>query len=76
MATGGYYHLVGDAHGPSKASVCRAVRRVTAAINFHFGGIIAFPENVEVCREAQASFFDVARLPSVIGEQSECWFVS
>jgi hypothetical protein len=33
LGTGGQYHSVGDKHGVSKASVCRAVLEVVAAVN-------------------------------------------
>ena len=68
MATGSFYHVVGDAHGPSKATVCRAVRRVTAALVARLGSVLHFPRSVEACQEQQNTFFDVAGLPSVIGK--------
>ena len=43
MATGSFYHLLGDGHGPSPASVCRIVRRVTAAICDTFGHVLNWP---------------------------------
>ena len=32
VGTNGYYHLVADAHGVSKATVCRVVRRVSGLV--------------------------------------------
>ena len=48
-ASGGIYNLIGDALGPSKQSVCNAIKQVTRAINFRlFQHAIAFPQNMGI----------------------------
>ena len=64
-ATGGFYQLIGDSHGPSKSTVCRAVHRVTSAICSRLSSVIAWPEDLAVVKQA---FFDKAGMRDVIGE--------
>ncbi|XP_043217108.1 putative nuclease HARBI1 [Amphibalanus amphitrite] len=67
LATGSFYHVVGDAHGPSKATVYRAVHRAVEAIVNRLMGLIAFPNTHEATRALQAQFHGKAGLPNVIG---------
>lgn len=68
LATGTFYYVVGDAHGPSRATTHRAVHRVLAAIVRRLTGLIAFPTTPEGCRALQRGFYQMAGLPNVIGK--------
>ena len=68
LATGSFYTIVGDAHGPSRATIHRTGHRVLAAIIRRLLGLIGFPRSREACRAVQRRFFDMAGLPDVIGK--------
>ena len=66
--TGAFYHAVGDMHGPSKATVCRVVRKVANLINQQLRGAIKWPTtHLEHANESRG-FYDMAGVPDVIGE--------
>lgn len=67
LATGTFYYVVGDAHGPSRATVHRTVHRVLEVIVRRLIGLIAFPTSVEACRAVQREFHEMAHFPNVIG---------
>uniref|UniRef100_A0A914VDH0 DDE Tnp4 domain-containing protein n=1 Tax=Plectus sambesii TaxID=2011161 RepID=A0A914VDH0_9BILA len=61
----GFYYSVGDANGPSKASVCRVVHRVTAAVNRRlFQTTIQWPNPVGTLANR---FHHYANMPCVAG---------
>ncbi len=65
LATNGFYHLVGDSNGPSKASVCRVIKRVVNAINDDFfHETVRFPIGQEARNDAQ-KFYQVAGIPGI-----------
>ncbi|XP_063223351.1 putative nuclease HARBI1 [Bacillus rossius redtenbacheri] len=65
LGNGGQYHVIADAHGVSKASVCRCVKSVVNSVNeVKFSTVIKWPENV---LNVSAKFFAVAHFPQVIG---------
>uniref|UniRef100_A0A914WMT9 DDE Tnp4 domain-containing protein n=1 Tax=Plectus sambesii TaxID=2011161 RepID=A0A914WMT9_9BILA len=65
VGPGGFYYSVGDANGPSKASVCRAVHRVTAAVNRRlFQATIRWPNPVGTLANR---FHHYANMPCVAG---------
>ena len=68
LATGSFYTVLDDAHGPRRATIHRNVHRVMAAIVHRLLGLISFPRCREGCREVQRRFFEMAGLPDVIGE--------
>ena len=68
LATGTFYHVVGDAHGPSRATVHRTIHRVMAAIVRRLLGVVRFPSTVDACREEQEAFREMAGMPYVIGK--------
>ena len=57
--------MVGDGHGPSKATVFRAVHKVTAAICANFSSVITWPDDMDAVKEA---FAEKAGMPDVLGE--------
>lgn len=61
-ATDGFYHLVGDAHGVSKATVCRVVHRVADAVVGRIDQYVRWPENL---LQQAAKFRDLAGFPCV-----------
>uniref|UniRef100_A0A914V606 Putative nuclease HARBI1 n=1 Tax=Plectus sambesii TaxID=2011161 RepID=A0A914V606_9BILA len=64
-ASGGFYYSVGDANGPSKASVCRAVHQITAAVNRRlFQVTIRWPNPVGTLANR---FYNYANMPCVAG---------
>ena len=67
FASGSFYLDVGDNHGISKASVSRALHRVTAAIISHAGNYIHFSNEPNFVRILKASFYEIAGMPNVIG---------
>ena len=67
FASGSFYLDVGDNHGISKASVSRALHRVTAAIISHAGNYINFSNEPNFVRILKASFYEIAGMPNVIG---------
>lgn len=65
LGNGGQYHVISDAHGVSKASVCRCVRSVVYAVNeIKFPQVVTWPENI---LNVSAGFFAKAGFPQVIG---------
>ncbi len=62
---GSQYHGAADMHGISKSTVCRVLKRVTAAIvDTMFQKFVKWPENpIQVA----ADFYNVAEFPSVCG---------
>ena len=65
LGNGGQYHVIADAHGVSKASVCRSLKNVVRAVNqVKFNQVVNWPENV---LNVSASFFAKAQFPQVIG---------
>ncbi|XP_039299968.1 putative nuclease HARBI1 [Nilaparvata lugens] len=65
LGNGGQYHCIADAHGVSKASVCRSIRSVVEAVNVTlFTKVVDFPQEVAT---SCAAFYDVAGFPQVIG---------
>ena len=62
------YHAVGDMHGPSKATVCRVVRKVAGLINTHLRGAIRWPGTQEERVAESRGFYYMAGVPDVIGE--------
>lgn len=58
--------MVGDGHGPSKATVCRTVHRVSGLIVDQFGGLLCWPTGERLDR-VKADFHAMAGLPDVIG---------
>lgn len=64
FANGSFYSIVGDAHGLSKASICRCIRRCVTAINGNLcAQYIQWPDNNGLAQ----SFFNVAGMPAVCG---------
>ena len=65
LATGSFYAVVGDCHGFSKSTVCRAVHRCVHAINNElFDEIVQWPDNVS---DLASKFFNIAGMPGVCG---------
>lgn len=65
LGSGVQYHVIADAHGVSKASVCRCVKNVVEAVNeIKFPVIVKWPENI---LNVAAKFFALANFPHVIG---------
>lgn len=61
----GFMLTVGDAHGPSKATVSRTVHRVVQAINdAYFDEVIRWPDDAA---DTIVKFYKIAGMPSVIG---------
>ena len=70
LASGAFYHVVGDAHGPSRATVHRTIHRVRAAIVSAAAGCPPCPPStstVDTCREEQEAFREMSGMPYVIG---------
>lgn len=64
-ATNSFYHVLRDAHGPSAASVCRVVRKVSRAINEElFQELVCWPQDSV---QFSQDFFAMAGMPSVCG---------
>lgn len=65
LGNGGQYHCIADAHGVSKASVCRCVKSVVEAINqLVFHQVVDFPEDIV---SVSAGFYAIAGFPQVVG---------
>src|SRR5689334_18092569 len=63
-----FFFIVADAHGPHKSTVCRAVKRVTFAINDRlFRSVICWPQDAASLRDVRLKFFDKAGIPCVGG---------
>ena len=68
LATGGFYHLIGDAHGPSKSTVCRAVKRVVTAINtVLFDELVRWPNSEHALSAIPIKFREYGGMVSVGG---------
>ncbi|XP_068181206.1 putative nuclease HARBI1 [Antennarius striatus] len=65
-ATGTFLYSVGDAQHLSKATVCRAVRRVTLALKGLLLRFVRFPGH-EPIRAMKEAFHRIAGFPNVIG---------
>ncbi|KAF0297586.1 putative nuclease HARBI1 [Amphibalanus amphitrite] len=66
-ATGAYLRLVGDGHGVSEATVCRAIHRVTDAIIHRCPGAITWPSDPAALGRLKEDFRRVAGLPDIVG---------
>ena len=63
-ADNGFYHLTADAHGVTKATVCRTVQRVTAAIVDNMFHLVRWPaDNAGTMQD----FYAIGGMPRVIG---------
>nr|CAD2187778.1 unnamed protein product [Meloidogyne enterolobii] len=64
-ATGSIYGVIGDAHGPSKDSIGRAIKQVTKAINLYmFQQLVKYPSNFD---NTTTGFFEKGGIPSIFG---------
>ena len=60
-----FYHVVRDCHGPSEATTCRVIHRVTQAINSTLSDeVVRWPAS---CDELPQAFFNIGGMPSVCG---------
>ncbi len=67
LGTNGQYHLIGRANGPSKASVCRIVRRVVRAVNYEIFPVeVQWPMGNEL-GQVPRRFYSMANMPAVCG---------
>lgn len=65
LATGSFYHVLGDSHGVSQATISRCVHKCVHANNDAlFATTIHWPEN---CHQIPVDFFDLAGMPAVAG---------
>lgn len=65
LGNGGQYHGIGDMHGISKASVCRALHVVVEAINdLKFAEVVNWPNDID---DVILRFSRIAHMPLVIG---------
>lgn len=65
LGSGSQYHIVGDTHGVSKATVFRCVTAVIKAVNETlFNTVISWPGNIG---EIVNKFFNMANFPHVVG---------
>ena len=62
--------MVGDGHGPSVATVCRMVHKVSRLLIDNFRGVLCWPPDQELQR-MQQKFHAMQGLPDVIGK-CEC----
>jgi hypothetical protein len=68
LATGAFYRVVGDAHGPSEATICRNVKRVVSAINLTlFDELIRWPSNNNDITHIPHRFREIGGMPCVSG---------
>ncbi|PAA78295.1 hypothetical protein BOX15_Mlig031326g1 [Macrostomum lignano] len=68
LACGSFYHAVGDAHGVSKATLCRTVRRVVTALNNRlFDELVRWPECNQKRAQIAQDFYRVGGMPCVAG---------
>uniref|UniRef100_A0A914X2W5 DDE Tnp4 domain-containing protein n=1 Tax=Plectus sambesii TaxID=2011161 RepID=A0A914X2W5_9BILA len=75
FASGHYYYSIGDCHGYSKATVTRAVHRVTKLINsLLFQDAIKWPDSAQDRREIGRRFYNLKSqyATSVVGMPSVC----
>ncbi|XP_052813301.1 putative nuclease HARBI1 [Mya arenaria] len=64
VASSSHYTVIGDVHGLSSSSVCRAVRRVIRIMAKLAKRVVSFRRDVGVCK---AEFYALAGFPNVIG---------
>ncbi|XP_063635066.1 putative nuclease HARBI1 [Cydia splendana] len=65
MGSGSQYHVSGDNHGVSKATIHRSIKRVTTAIvNEMFGSEVRWPENSNAIPHL---FREIANIPRIGG---------
>ena len=65
LATNGFYHLIRDAHGPSEATICHTIRRVSLLINhLLFEEIVRWPN---YSQRFSVQFEEAGGMPSVCG---------
>lgn len=63
LGSGAQYHVVGDMHGISKATVCRCVKKFVRSVNRNlYRQYIRFPENMW---NVSQRFHEIARMPQV-----------
>ncbi len=68
LATGAQFSVLSDAHGVHKSTVCRAVKRVVAAINeFVLPDVVKWPTDRADIRSIIDAFHREKGMPSVIG---------
>lgn len=68
LATGAYYRVIGDAHGPSESSICRNNQRVVSAINSTlFDEIIHWPSGNNELATIPYRFRQIGGMPCVCG---------
>ncbi|XP_053390062.1 putative nuclease HARBI1 [Mercenaria mercenaria] len=63
-ASGSHYMAIGDIHGISTSSVCRAVKRTTTAICQLLPTFVKFPADFA---STQREFYNIAGFPKVVG---------
>ncbi|KAK0142835.1 putative nuclease HARBI1 [Merluccius polli] len=66
FATGTYMHTVGDAEHISKNTVCRAIRKVVAALNTLLNKFVVFPSFLPA-QTVKEAFYQLAGFPKLIG---------
>lgn len=65
LGSGSAYHVISDAHGVSKAAVCRSIHSVVeTVVNVKFPQIVDFPNNLQ---ETAMGFFQIRGIPQIIG---------
>ena len=67
FATGAFFRMVADGHGPSEATVCRAVHRVTDAIIRHCPQAVSWPSDPRAITDIKHAFYQVAGISEVVG---------
>lgn len=68
LATNSFYSVVGHAHGVSKSTISRAIRRVVLAINHTFvSTIICWPNSLIARQNISEDFYQYSGLPCVAG---------
>lgn len=66
-ATGSFQLVIGDVFNVHKSTICRVVRRVTAAIARLRPNYVRFPGTPEERRQVMKQFYMVSGMPGVIG---------
>jgi hypothetical protein len=68
LATGAFYRVVGDAHGPSEPTICRNLKRVVSAINTTlFDELIRWPSVNNELTLIPHRFREIGGMPCVSG---------
>jgi hypothetical protein len=66
LATGSFYRVIGDAHGPSESTICRNVQRVISAINSTlFDEVIRWPAGDAEIVTIPYRFREICGMPCV-----------